>query len=334
MSGPLRLSLSLALWVSCFASADAGLSLALPLDCPIPDTCQVQNHFDHQPGPGFRDYACGQLGYEGHDGVDIRLPNLAYMEKGVLVLAAAAGRVRGMRDSMADASVREVGREAIRGREAGNGVVIGHGGGWETQYSHMRRGSVRVKPGDWVSAGQVLGLVGLSGNTEFPHLHFEVRFEGRPVDPFVGLVRKDECAPGEAPLWDAAALAALTYRPTGVLQAGFAAQAPDTGAVERGDLDATQLAADAPALVFWVEVFGIRAGDREMLQFVAPDGRILAERQHVLDRNLARRFGFVGKKRPPLSWSRGEYRGRYRLLREEKGQTRTVLEVERVLKVR
>lgn len=335
MSRPERLLFSIALCVSLSASADPGPKLGLPLDCAIPDTCQIQNHFDHQPGPGFRDYACGHLGYDGHDGVDLRLPNLAVMAQGVPVLAAAAGRIRAVRDSMPDVSVREVGRrDTIRGQEAGNGVVISHGESWETQYSHMRRGSVRVRPGDRVVTGQVLGLVGLSGNTEFPHLHFEVRHEGRPVDPFVGLARGDECAPGEAPLWDAAALAALSYRPTGLLQAGFAGQAPDSRSVERGELDATELTDDVPVLVFWVEVFGVRMGDRETLQLVAPDGRVLAERQITLERNLARRFGYVGKKRPLLSWQRGEYRGRYRLLREEKGQTRTVLEVDRVLRVR
>ena len=41
----------------------------------------------------------------------------------------------------------------------GNGVVIDHGGGWISQYSHLRSGSVRVHPGDRVSAGQPLGLV-------------------------------------------------------------------------------------------------------------------------------------------------------------------------------
>lgn len=333
MSRPERLLFSIALCVSLSASADPGPKLGLPLDCAIPDTCQIQNHFDHQPGPGFRDYACGHLGYDGHDGVDLRLPNLAVMARGVPVLAAAAGRIRAVRDTMPDVSVREVGRDSIRGQEAGNGVVISHGEGWETQYSHMRRGSLRVRPGERVVAGQVLGLVGLSGNTEFPHLHFEVRHEGRPVDPFVGLARKEECAPGAEPLWDAGALAALPYRATGLLQAGFTGQVPDTRAVERGELSSNRLAGDVPALVFWAEVFGVRAGDRETLQLIAADGRVLAERQYIHDRNLARRFGYVGKKRSLPAWPRGEYRGRYRLLREVGGRNETVLELERVLRV-
>lgn len=310
----------------------AGPSLALPLDCPIPRVCQVQNHFDHDPGAGFSDFACGRLGYDGHDGVDLRLPNLAHMRAGVAVLAAAPGVVRGTRDGMDDISVKELGREAIRGREAGNGVVIRHDADWETQYSHLRQGSIRVRLGQRVTAGQVLGLVGLSGNTEFPHLHFEVRYRGKPVDPFIGLTPGEPCAPGAEPLWDAAAMQALAYRPTGLLQAGFAARAPDSRAVERGELDANRLTVDAPVLAFWVEVFGIQAGDREVLRLVGPDGGVLAESRTPMAKPLARRFGYVGRKRPGAGWPPGEYRGRYQLLRGDAG--RPVLEVERVLPVR
>lgn len=310
----------------------AGPSLGLPLDCPIPRVCQVQNHFDHDPGAGFSDYACGRLGYDGHDGIDLRLPNLAHMRAGVAVLAAAPGVVRGTRDGMDDISVKDLGRQAIRGREAGNGVVIRHDADWETQYSHLRRGSIQVRPGQRVEAGQVLGLVGLSGNTEFPHLHFEVRYRGKPVDPFIGLTPGQPCAPGAAPLWDETAMRALAYRPTGLLQTGFAAWAPDSRAVEQGELDATQLTADAPVLAFWVEVFGIQAGDREVMQLLGPDGRVQAEARTPMAKPLARRFGYVGRKRPAAGWPEGEYRGRYQLLR---GAADTpVLAVERVLQVR
>ena len=46
--------------------------------------------------------------------------------------------------------------------------------------------AMAVKLGDTVVAGQRLGLVGLSGMTEFPHLHFEVAKGGAVVDPFLG----------------------------------------------------------------------------------------------------------------------------------------------------
>lgn len=324
------ISLLLGGWAA--SAGAAGLTLRLPLDCDVPRVCQVQNHFDLDPGGAFRDFACGHLGYDGHDGVDLRLPNLAHMEAGVAVLAAAPGRVRAVRDGMADISVKDLGRDAIRGREAGNGVVIRHDADWETQYSHLRRDSVRVKPGQQVEAGQVLGLVGLSGNTEFPHLHFEARYRGRPVDPFIGLTPGEPCAAGVSPLWDEAALKALAYRPTGLLQAGFAARAPELRAVERGELSAANLATDAPVLAFWVEAFGVQAGDQEVLQLIAPDGGVLAEKRLRIAKPLARRFSYVGRKRSGTAWPAGEYRGRYRLLRGNAGTP--VIELERLLLVR
>ncbi|WP_428978577.1 M23 family metallopeptidase [Chenggangzhangella methanolivorans] len=46
------------------------------------------------------------------------------------------------------------------------------------------KGSVAVKKGDQVARGQAIGRIGLSGATEFPHLHFALRRNGEPVDPY------------------------------------------------------------------------------------------------------------------------------------------------------
>jgi murein DD-endopeptidase MepM/ murein hydrolase activator NlpD len=63
----------------------------------------------------------------------------------------------------------------------GNHVIIAHAGGFLTLYGHLQ--SMLVKPGDTVSQGQVVGLMGSTGNSTGPHLHFEVRFNNTPVDP-------------------------------------------------------------------------------------------------------------------------------------------------------
>lgn len=56
----------------------------------------------------------------------------------------------------------------------GNYVVIRHGGGEFSQYAHLKQGSVRVKVGDAVTRGQVIGQLGHTGNTTEPHLHFQL----------------------------------------------------------------------------------------------------------------------------------------------------------------
>jgi murein DD-endopeptidase MepM/ murein hydrolase activator NlpD len=63
----------------------------------------------------------------------------------------------------------------------GTHVVLDHGGGVTTLYAHLQEASVHS--GDLLLQGDRLGWVGSTGNSTGPHLHFEVRVEGRPVDP-------------------------------------------------------------------------------------------------------------------------------------------------------
>jgi murein DD-endopeptidase MepM/ murein hydrolase activator NlpD len=63
----------------------------------------------------------------------------------------------------------------------GNIVQIDHGGGVVTAYAHLSR--FLVRPGAIVTAGQSIAAVGATGRATGPHLHFEVRLDGRPVDP-------------------------------------------------------------------------------------------------------------------------------------------------------
>lgn len=309
------------------ASGDAP-TFGLPVACVIGEECVIQNYVDHDPGPGWTDYACGRLSYDREKGTDFRLRDYVAMKQGVAVVAAADGVVADVRDGMPDVSIRVGGREAVQGREAGNRVALFHGDGWLTQYSHLKQGSVAVRKGDRVQAGQRLGDIGLSGSTEFPHLEFLATYQNRVIDPFVGLGDFPTCRSPRRPLWRADVLERLAYRPTGVLNAGFAAVAPDPEKARWGEYAAPP-PAGAPELYFWVDLFGARRGDEHQLLMLGPDGRKLHDARVGGDRDAASLFlavpAALTARLPP-----GTYRGFYTLRREG----RVMLETRRDLKVK
>jgi hypothetical protein len=236
---------------------------------------------------------------------------------------------------MEDISTDATGRAAVAGREAGNSLIIDHGDGWETQYAHLREGSIAVAPGETVEAGRQIGLVGLSGDTEFPHLHFEVRHDGATVDPYLGPDAAEGCGMAGAPMWSEEAAPTLAYRPTGLLAAGFAAGAPSYDGILAGDYaaDAAAPTTASPALVFWIYLFGVQAGDRLELALLAPDGSTVAESAQDLPEPKADYIAFAGRKLRGQAWPAGSYVGRFKLTRTVDDATMTVVDTERTLEI-
>ena len=306
----------------------APFRLSLPVPCILNGQCFVQSYVDIDPDAGERDFRCGSATYNGHKGTDFALRSLARMQRGMDVLAAADGIVRAIRDGEPDQSVDERGREAIRGRECGNAVVIVHPGGWETQYCHLKQGSVRVKPTQPVRRGQRLGEIGLSGKTQFPHLHLSVRQGGQPVDPFSGRRIDGHCSADDAVsgLWQADAAAALPYRLGGLVASGFADDAPTRDTIRSGALGRLRFSAGASTLFLWTEAHGVTTGDQLALRLSGPDGTVLVvKRGDPLPRNRARQAQWIGRKRPPAGWPAGAYTGEIWLLRPDgSGGERTV----------
>lgn len=288
------------------------LRLSLPLACHPGTDCAVQNYVDADPGPDPHDFLCRGRTYQGHNGTDFRIPSLARMHEGVAVLASAPGRVLRVRDGVADISVRDRGLAAVANEECGNGLVVDNGHGWETQYCHLAKGSVRVKAGQRVRTAAPLGLVGLSGDTEFPHVHLTVRKDGRVVDPFAYGAAPGSCGGGRM-LWRDR----IAYQSGQVLVDGFSTQVVTMAdAQARGADQQPRPAAGSPALVAFVQAIGLEKGDVQKLAIVGPDARVIAASDAPpLDHDKAQAIVNVGRRRPATGWAPGVYQASYAVRR-------------------
>jgi hypothetical protein len=317
MRTSLLAALAVALLAPAGAHAATGPKLGFPLACQIGRTCEVQHYVDRDPGPGVLDYHCGHRTYDKHNGIDIRLLDMAAQRRGVDVLAAAPGRVARLRDGVSDISVRTPGAPSVTGQECGNGVVIDHGDGWETQYCHVAKGSVRVKVGDVVKPGTPIARVGLSGQTEFPHLHLTVRHAGQVVDPFAPQAQAQNSCASQASMWTPQAMSALAYKAGVILNAGFAAAPVTNETIEAGGIAAPTAA--AAALVAYMRVAEPQVGDELEITLRGPDGAPLAtNRLPPLDRDKAQYFTMLGRKRPPGGWKPGRYSAELKVWRAGK----------------
>lgn len=290
-------------------------SLQTPVDCPVGEDqpCYIQNYVDRDPGPDAQDFTCNALSYDTHKGTDFALRSHAEIAKDVPVLAAADGVVKGTRDGMADKLYTPADQARINGRECGNGLVIDHGDGWETQYCHLRRGSVAVQSGQQVQAGETLGYVGMSGKAAFPHLHLSVRRDGVPVDPFAPDATA-QCSPetGDT-LWSDP----LRYQPGGLIGIGFSDAVPEYDAIKEGTAATTALTGDAAALVIWGFAFGSRPGDELRMEIIGPTGAKIFETDVELDRTQAQFFRAAGRRTNGAGWFiPGTYSGRVEMRRD------------------
>lgn len=294
--------------LTAFAHPAWAIEFSLPLDCHYGENCFIQNYVDD--GASHADYHCRHLSYDGHKGTDFRLRNFADMQKGVKVIAAADGTVLRLRNDVPDTG-RQGGN--IAGRECGNGVVISHADGFQTQYCHLKMGSINVHPGDSVRTGDVIGEVGYSGETEFPHVHFQVTHNGEVVDPFNAgkPAQQSVCDSSHESLWRADVK--LPYIDTAIIASGFGNAVPQKDNIN-APLVATDVKRDSPAIVFWVTLIGLEQGDVLTFSIKAPDGSIMAEQSKTIDHFKAVMFSYVGKKlHAPLAV--GDYNGNVKLVR-------------------
>jgi len=316
--------------LSCAAiPAMAAPTLVRPIDCTPGTDCWIVNYADNDPAPGsVTDFSCGAASYDGHDGTDFAVKDRKAMEKGVPVRAAAAGTILRMRDGLPDTLM---GR-SDSGKECGNGLMIDHGEGWQTQYCHLKQGSIKVRSGQIVEAGTIIAAIGQSGQAEFPHLHLTLRHNNKPIDPFTGQLMDKGCTTTpQTGMWTSAMPDPL--RNIALYASGFVPGTPDYAHIQGDTSSPARLPASSAALSFWSLQFNSRAGDKIHMDITGPDGKIFAERTIVQDKNRARQFYFVGRKTISSPLIPGTYTGRTHVTRALPNGTEAQATIETILEI-
>ena len=294
--------------------------LGLPIDCNIDKDCFIQNLPDTIIGEGRADSFCQGATYDGHKGLDIRIISMDDIKRDVPVIASASGVVKALRDGVEDRLVlSDDDKKALENRECGNGVVISHEGGYETQYCHLKNGSVSVSMGEEIKKGDLLGFVGNSGFAAFPHVHLTVRKNGTWLDPITGRKPALACMADNPPtpetsLLDTKALEVMTTNTTRLMLSGITGAVPShDDFVKSGP--AVKLGKEDTAIIGWAWFINIRKGDQIRFTLEGPDGLIVTNTTDPIEEQKANFSAYSGKRGKPQS---GEYQLTTELLREGK----------------
>lgn len=291
--------------------------LALPMDCSLGEDCFLQQMPDMDESESHIDPFCNGASYDGHKGTDIRLRYFNDVNENVPVVASAKGEVARLRDGIDDRLMKTAeDRARVANKECGNGVVIDHGGGWQTQYCHLKKGSLRVKEGDAIKAGDVIGAVGSSGMSGFPHIDFTLRKNGQVVDPFSGNLLESGCTKSgmKNTLWEDRDIVKFGKHSTQILDLGFAGNPVkhDALAIQKPKTPN----ANSTAMVGWASLINLKKGDVMLAEIMGPDGSVFASNtSDPLDRNKAAYLLFTGKRGAPDG---GMYKLKVQVLRDNK----------------
>ncbi len=278
--------------------------LSFPLNCTPTQDCWVINYVDIGPDDGDDiDHTCGPRTYDGHKGTDIAILDGMAIKIGVPVLAVKDGTVKRVRDGEPDKWASEDDLEEIKEmrKECGNAVLIDHGDGLETIYCHMRKGSITVKPRQKVKQGDKLGKVGLSGYTQFPHIHLGIIRDGKIIDPYTGLSHEAECGQKKQAWWKKDI--GLTYQPLTLMATGLTNTVPELNNLLKDMAPPKSIPPNSEALLGWALLYGVQEDDQITLEIFDPNNRSFHRQDITQDSNRARQFYYTGRnlKEKPLS---------------------------------
>jgi hypothetical protein len=226
---------------------------------------------------GIQDHKCLSKTYDGHQGTDFTLMSFPEMDSGHYVLAAASGRVTFVQDGLFD---RE--KESVAAKGLGNYIAIWHPNKYHSYYGHLKSNSLMVGVGDSVEAGQRIAMIGSSGNSTDPHLHFELWYDSLfVVDPFRG-----NCGNPQS-LW----INEVAYDSSFHLyEHGMLNKVPTINELREREYQKFCCPIVYPTnedepLVLWAQMSGLRKGDLLTIQWYAPNDSLWFEYDFNMERD-------------------------------------------------
>jgi hypothetical protein len=121
----------------------------------------------------------------------------------------------------------------------------------------------------------------------------------------------------------------MQYRPGEIVDYGFAGIAPTMELIESGEIGKHPVTPDSDALVAYVRIIGLQAGDQQFLVVQGPGGAsVSANNLPALDRDKAQFLVIAGKKRTEAAWPAGRYAATYRVIRDGAEVLRKTFDIE------
>ena len=258
------------------------------------------DHDERKPNQVL-DYQCGRFTYDNHNsnhqGTDISLWPFAWQQMDrdqAQVIAAAAGEIIEKVDDKYD---RNCPGRFVPGES--NAVLIRHDDGTTAMYLSLKAGSLTEKTvGQRVVQGEYLGVVGSSGNTLYPHLHFELRsLTGEVIDPFAG-----PCNPIESYWQDQ-----RPYLESGANLLSTSLNRPDfNNRCDPADYTPQDTFEAGDSLYFLAFARQVKSDQFIRMRVLMPNGNALTDRSRTADLNSSR-ASFIHAVSLPESATKGSY---------------------------
>lgn len=277
-----------------FSSKANAIELRFPVACKLMDNCWITNHVDLNRRTGEReDYMCGKKLTDNNKSTHISLKSRSSVESNIPVIAAANGTVKIAQNIGGFCGVR---------------VLIEHEKGWESNYCHLNPSTLQVKKGQIVKPGQIIGSIGMSGKTQWPHLSYALLRNDMVFDPFSGKTPLEGCSGYSNPLWGGGINP--IYEPAQVTSIGFNFGTISSKTIMDGAAkSATAMKSQTPQISLWVMMMNIQKGDEITLKVIEPSGRILNEQIIKVDFDQKYYPVHLSTLRKNFLWDKGNYKG-------------------------